>query len=158
MINRIRNTSILCYALISEVNLSIFCNSYVLKESVALDRIVDIRFRLDIKVDNLSVASTLEVEYTVIIPAVLIITDQKTLRVCGKCSLTCTGKTEEDCCVLSVKVCVSRAVHRSHALQWQEVVHHREHTFLHLSAVPCINDNLLFAGDIEHNSCLRVKT
>ena len=88
----------------------------------------------------------------------LVITDQKTLRICGKCCLTCSGKTEEDCCVLSVKVCVCRAVHGSDALQRQIVVHHGEHTFLHLSAVPCINDNLLTACNVEHYSCLRVKS
>ena len=39
------------------------------------------------QVDNISIAYTLEVDYTVVIPAVLVITDQKTLRVCGKCCL-----------------------------------------------------------------------
>ena len=66
---------------------------YVLKKSVTFDRIVDIRFRILVQVDNLCVASTFEVEYSVVIPAVLVITDQKTLRVCGKSSLTGTGKT-----------------------------------------------------------------
>ena len=43
---------------------------------------VDIRFRFLIKVDNLSVASAFKVEYTVVIPAVFVITDEKSLRVC----------------------------------------------------------------------------
>ena len=34
------------------------------------------------QVDNLSIASTLEVEYAVVIPAVLIITDEETLWIC----------------------------------------------------------------------------
>ena len=37
-----------------------------------------------------------------------------------------------------------RQVHGSDAFKWEIVVHHREHTFLHLSTVPCIDDNLLF--------------
>ena len=45
--------------------------------------------------------------------------------------------------VFAVHICVCRAVHGSHAFQWKEVVHHREHTFLHFSAVPCVYDNLL---------------
>ena len=86
-----------------------------------------------------------------------VITDEETFRICGKCCLTCSGKTEEDSCVLTVHICVRGAVHRSDALQRQIVVHHREHTFLHLSAVPCIDDNLLTAGDVEGNSCLGVQ-
>ena len=71
------------------MSLCVQCN--VLKKSVALDRIVDIRLRIFIKVDNLSIASALEVEYSVVVPAVLVITDQKSLRICGKCCLTCSG-------------------------------------------------------------------
>src|SRR5699024_8648210 len=97
------------------------------------------------------IASSLEVEYAVVIPAVLVITDEQSLRVCGKSCLTCSGKAEEDSCILAVHVCVCRAVHGSDTLQRQIVVHHREHTFLHLSAVPCINNNLLAACNIEHN-------
>ena len=71
MLNWVRYTSVLCYALISKINLSFSVKCYVLKKSITLDRIVDIWLRLFIKVDNLSVASTLEVEYSVVIPTVL---------------------------------------------------------------------------------------
>ena len=50
------------------------------KKSVASDRIVDVRLGLFVKVDNLCVASALEVEDTVVIPAMLVITDQETFR------------------------------------------------------------------------------
>ena len=142
---------------IVEVNLSVCINCYVLKKSVTFDCIVDVRLRFFVKVDNFSVASAFEVEYAVVIPAMLVITDQETFRVCGKSSFTCSGKTEEDSCVFAVHICVCRAVHGSHAFQWKEVVHHREHTFLHFSAVPCVYDNLLFSCDVEHYSCFRVK-
>ena len=59
MVDRIRNTCVLCYALVSEVDLALSIKCYVLKKSVSLDRIVDVRLRLFVKVDNLSVASTL---------------------------------------------------------------------------------------------------
>ena len=94
VVDRIRYTSILCYALISEINLSFCIKCYVLKKSVTFDRIVDVRLRFFVKVDNFSVASAFEVEYTVVIPAVLVITDQETFRVCGKSCFTCSGKTE----------------------------------------------------------------
>lgn len=64
--------------------------------------VVDIWLRILIQVDNLSIASTFEVENAVVIPAVLIITDQETLRICRKCSLSCSRQTEEDCCILAI--------------------------------------------------------
>ena len=88
----------------------------------------------------------------------LVITDQETFRVCGKSCFTCSGKSEEDSGVFTVKVCVGGAVHSCDTFQWQEVVHHREHTFLHFSTVPCVNDNLFFGCNVEHYSCLRVQT
>ena len=90
MVDRVRYTSILCYALVSEINLSVLIQCNVLKKSVTNDCIVDVWLRLFVKVDNLSVASTLEVEYSVVIPAMLVITDEESLRICGKCSLTCS--------------------------------------------------------------------
>ena len=48
-------------------------------------------------------------------------------------------------------------MHRSDALQRQVVVHHGEHTLLHLSTVPCVNDYLLMACDVEYYSCLRIE-
>ena len=107
MVDWVRYTCILCYTLVLEINLSIISNCNVLKKSISSDCVVDIRLRLFVKVDNLSVASTLEVEYSVVIPTVLIVTNQKTFRVCGKCCLTCSGKSEEDCCVLTILICVS---------------------------------------------------
>ena len=90
MIDRIRYTCILCYSLICEINLSIFIKCYVLKKCVTLDCIVDIRLRLFVKVNNLSIASAFKVKYSVVIPSVLVITDQKTLRICRKCCLSCS--------------------------------------------------------------------
>ena len=82
MVDWVRNTGVFCYALISEVNLTVCIKSNVFKESVSLNCVVDIRFRFLIKVDNLSVAAAFKVEYTVVIPAVFVITDEKSLRVC----------------------------------------------------------------------------
>ena len=87
MIDWVRYTCILCYTLICKINLSILIKCYVLKKSISSDCVVDIRLRLFVKTDNLSVASTLEVEYAVVIPTMLVITDQETFWICGKCSL-----------------------------------------------------------------------
>ena len=45
-----------------------------------------------VKVDNFSVASAFEVEYAVVIPAMLVITDQKTLRIGRQSGLSGTGQ------------------------------------------------------------------
>ena len=143
MVDRVRYTSILGNALVSEVDLAVSIYCYVLEESVTCDSSVDIWFRLFVEVDNLSVATTFEVEDTVVIPAVLVVTDEETLRIGRKGGFASSRKTEEDSGVLTVLIGVCRAVHRSDTLKWEEVVHHREHTFLHLSTIPCIEDNLL---------------
>ena len=143
MIDRVRNTSILGYALICEVDLTVLVYSYVLEERISADGVIDVRFRLLVEVDDLSVATAFEVEDTVVVPAVLVVTDEETLRIGRKGGLASSRKTEEDSGVLTVLIGVCRAVHRSDTLKWEEVVHHREHTFLHLSTIPCIEDNLL---------------
>ena len=95
VVDRIRYTSILCYTLICEINLAFSIKCYVLKKSVTFDCIVDVRLRFFVKVDNLSVASAFEVEYAVVIPAMLVITDQETFRVCGKSCFTCSGRPKK---------------------------------------------------------------
>ena len=157
VVDRVRYTCILGHALIVEVDLAVLIQCYVLKQGVALDRVVDIRLRFFIQVDDLRIAATFEVEDAVVIPAVLVITDEETLRVCGKRCLACSGKTEEDRGIFAVHICISGAVHGSDALQRQVVVHHGEHTLLHLSAVPCVQDDLLAACDIEYCCCLRIQ-
>ena len=124
MVDRIGYTCILCYALILEIDLAVCINSYVLKESISPDSIVDIGLRFLIETDYLSIAATLEVEYSVVVPTVLVITDKSSLRICRESSLTCSGKTEEYSSVLTIHVAVSGAVHRSYALEGEVVVHH----------------------------------
>ena len=53
MLDRIRNTCILCYGLICEIKLAVFIDCNVLKKSVSLDCVVDIRLGLLVKVDDL---------------------------------------------------------------------------------------------------------
>ena len=95
MVNRIRNTSIFCYALICKVDFSFCIKSNVFKKSVTFDCVVNVWFRLFIQVNNFCVATAFKVEDTVVVPAVFVITNQKTFRVCGKCSFSCSGKTED---------------------------------------------------------------
>ena len=61
VVDRIRYTSILGYALIIEVNFAFCINSNVLKQSVTSDCVVDIRLRLFVQVDNFCMPAALEV-------------------------------------------------------------------------------------------------
>ena len=90
VLDRIRNTSVFCYALVCEVDFAVSVNSNVFKESVTTDCTVDIRFAFFVKVDNFCVATTFEVEDAIIVPTVFVVTDEETFRVCRKSCFTCT--------------------------------------------------------------------
>ena len=60
MVDRIAYTSILSYALVSEVDLAVSSNCYVLQKSVALDSTVDVGLVLLAQVDDLSIAAAFE--------------------------------------------------------------------------------------------------
>ncbi len=151
MLDGVGHTGVLCHALVGEVDGGVFTNGNVLEKSVALDGVVDIGFAFLVEVDYLCIAAAFKVEHAVVVPAVLVVTDKQTLGIGGKGGLACAGEAEEDSGVFAVEVGVGRAVHRCDALQGKEVVHHREHTFLHFTAVPCVDDNLLAGCEVEHN-------
>ena len=157
VVDRIAYTGVLCYALVSEVNLTVSSNCYVLQQCVALDGTIDVGLVLLAQVDNLCIAATLEVEYALVVPSVLVVADEQTLRVGRQSGLAGSRESEEDGGVLSFHVGVGRAVHRSNTLQRQVVVLHREHTLLHLTAIPCIDDNLLAACGVEGHAGLAVQ-
>ena len=90
MIDRIRNTSVLGYALVSEINLTILVNCYVFEQCVTCNSAIDVRFRLFIEVDNLGIAATFVVKDTLVIPSMFVVADELALRIGRKSSLTCT--------------------------------------------------------------------
>jgi len=68
----------------------------VLKDGAELDGVVNIGLLLGGETNALGVATALDVEDTSVTPAVLVVTDQGTLRVGGEGGLASTGETEED--------------------------------------------------------------
>ncbi len=90
MIDRVRYASILGYLLVCEVDLAFLVYGYVLEKRIATDGVVDVRFRLLVEVDDLCIAAAFEVEYSFVVPAVLVVTDKKTFRICRKGGLTCS--------------------------------------------------------------------
>ena len=81
MIDRVGYTGVLGNALVVEVDDAVLVNGNVLEEGVAPDGSVDIRFRLLVELDDLCIAAAFEVEDTLVVPAVLVVTDEETLRV-----------------------------------------------------------------------------
>ncbi len=77
VIDRVRYTGVLGYALVSEIKLAVIVNRYVLKKSVSPDCAVNIRLCLCVKVNNLRVAAAFVVEDAIVVPAVLVIADQQ---------------------------------------------------------------------------------
>jgi len=144
VVNRIRYTCILRYALICKINLAVSIYRYILQQSVTFDSLVDIGLGFFIQIDNFSIATAFVVEYAFVVPSVLVVTDQLTFRVGRQSRLTGTGQTEEDSRAGAVHAGVGRAVHRSDTAQRIEIVHHREHTLLHFTTVPSVDDDLLF--------------
>ena len=69
----------------------VFGEDNVLEQCVAFDSTEDIRLGLRIEVDDLCIAAALEVEDTIVIPAVLIIADQQTFRIRGQRRLKMSG-------------------------------------------------------------------
>lgn len=67
----------------------------VFKDSSELNSIEDFRFLFSGEIDGLSVASSLNVEDTIVGPAVLVITEKFSLGISGEGGLTSSGETEE---------------------------------------------------------------
>ncbi len=158
VVDRIRYTGILCYALISEIDLAFSIKCYVLKKSVLSDCIVDIRLRFFIKVDNLSVASTSKLNTPLSSQPCSSSPIRRRLGSVESVVLPVPERPKKIAVFSPFKSVLAEQCMEAMPLSGRIVVHHGEHTFLHLSTVPCINDNLLTACNVEHYSCLRVKS
>jgi len=157
VLDGIADAGVLSHALVGEVDLTVLVHGDVLEEGVALDGAVDVGLVLLAEVDDLSVAAAFEVEHTFVVPSVLVVADEQTLRVGGEGGLTGSGEAEEDSGVLTFHVGISGAVHAGDTLEGEVVVLHGEHTLLHLATVPGVDDNLLAAGGVEGYASLAVE-
>ena len=104
---------------------------------------------------RLGVAAAFEVKHAVIVPAVLIIADQLTMRIGRQGGFPGTGEAEEQRHVPCFAT-VGRAVHRRDAFLRQQVVHDREQPFLHFAAVPGTADELNTLAEIKGDEVLGV--
>ena len=63
MVDWIRNAGVFRHALVREIDFAVLVYRDVLKQRVALDRVVNVRLRLLVEIDYLRVAAALEVEH-----------------------------------------------------------------------------------------------
>ena len=87
---------------------------------------VDLRLGFLRQLDALGVAAAFEIEDAVLAPAVLVVADQRAVRIGRQRGLAGAGQAEEDRGV-AVRADIGRAVHRHHALGGQVVVQRGEH-------------------------------
>ena len=157
MIDGVGDPGVLGLGAIIEVDGAIGSNGHVLQQRIAADGVVDIRLGFLGELDGLGVAAPFEVEHAVVVPAVLVVTDELALGIGGEGSLAGTGEAEEDGHV-PILAHVGGAVHGGDAAQGQEVVHHGEHALLHLATVPGAADELHLLGHVEGDEVLGVET
>ena len=100
--------------------------------------------------DRLRVAAALDVEDAAVAPAVLVVADQRALRVGRQRRLAGAREAEEDRDA-AVVADVRRAVHREDALERQPVVHHGEDRLLDLAGVERAADQQLGAAGMQHD-------
>ena len=97
ILDRVSTTSILRDAHVVVIRLARLRIIHdVLQDRAKADGTVNLWFLLRREVDALGVAPTLDVEHTTVTPAVLIITNESTLRVGRKGGLASTRQTEEE--------------------------------------------------------------
>ena len=93
-----------------EVDDTVVVGHHVLEQGVALDCAEDLRLILGREIDALGVAPSLEVEDAVVVPAVLVVTDELAGGVGRKGGLAGSGEAEEQADV-SALADVGAAVH-----------------------------------------------
>mmetsp|Transcript_92923 Transcript_92923/g.265268 ORF Transcript_92923/g.265268 Transcript_92923/m.265268 type:complete len:489 (-) Transcript_92923:32-1498(-) len=156
VVDRVRDAAVLGLLDVEIVRGAVGVEVDVLEHGVALDGAVDVGLGLLRQVDGLGVATTLKVEGTIVIPAVLVVTDQVAVRVGREGGLASAREAEEEGGV-AVLANVGRAVHGHDPLKREPVVHQREDSLLVLAAVPGAEDDRNLLLDVDGHRHLRVE-
>src|SRR5690554_5694253 len=128
---------------------------YVLDDGAETDGVPDDRLVLLAQVDALGVATAFDVEDSAGAPAVLVITNQVTVRVCRQGGLAGAGQAEEQAGFAGFAH-VGGAVYWQYVFLRQQEVLHREHGFLHLTGVVHTGQQHLALGKVEDNAAVGV--
>jgi hypothetical protein len=138
----------------------------VLKDGTEANGVENVRLLLSRETNALGVATTLNVEDTSVTPAVLVVTDQGTLRIGRQGGLASTRQPEEDSNVAVLTLVCRRMQSKHVVLDGHLVEEHREDTLLHLSylelapslgstkggqltGIFCAKDDHLLVGEVD---------
>lgn len=130
----------------------------VLKDGTELDGVENIGFLLSRKTNALGVATTLDVEDTLVSPAVLIITNEGTLRISGKSCLASTRKSEEDSDISVLALVGGRVESQDIVLNRHLIEENGEDALLHFTGVFGTQNNHLLLGKVDGDRCSRGHT
>lgn len=121
----------------------------VLEDGTELDGAENIGLLLGREANALGVTSTLDVEDTLVGPAVLIVTDKSTLGVGREGGLAGSRKTEEDSDVAVLALVGRRVESEDVVLDGHLVEEHSEDTLLHLAGVFGTEDDHLLLSEVD---------
>ena len=145
------SAGVLGLRVVVEVEHAVLVDGDVLEDRpVRVRRREDLGLRRRRQADHLRVAAAFDVEDTGVAPAVLVVADQRALRIGGQCRLAGAREAEEDRDAPVVGD-VRRAVHREHAFERQPIVHDGEDRLLDLARVERAADEQLGAPRMEHD-------
>ena len=121
----------------------------VLEDGSEADGVENIGLLLGGETNALGVATTLNVEDTTVGPAVLVVTNQGTVRVGRKSSLASSGKTEENGNITILTLVGRRVEGQDVVLDGHLVEQDGENTLLHLSSILGTQDNHFLLGKVD---------
>mmetsp|Transcript_33433 Transcript_33433/g.70272 ORF Transcript_33433/g.70272 Transcript_33433/m.70272 type:complete len:404 (-) Transcript_33433:316-1527(-) len=161
MENRIRNTSILRLCRIKVIRhelVSLILQRHILQHGILMDRPVNIRLGLLRKIDGLGITPTLKVEDAILVPSVLVIPNERTMRIRRKRRLAGTTQSEEEGRVTLLPN-IGGAMHGKlrRILHGKPVIHQGKDAFLVLAAVPRAEDDGALLLHVEDHGHLRVE-
>jgi hypothetical protein len=84
MRQRIGDAGIFGFAAVGIIHAAVGAHHHVFQQRIAADGAINLRLRLRVEIDGLGVAAAFEVKHPVIVPAVLVIANQLTMRVGGQ--------------------------------------------------------------------------
>mmetsp|Transcript_20020 Transcript_20020/g.41868 ORF Transcript_20020/g.41868 Transcript_20020/m.41868 type:complete len:364 (-) Transcript_20020:117-1208(-) len=152
----VANPAVLGLGGVEVVGHVVLLDGNVLEHGVLGNGAVDLGLSLLGEVDSLGVASSLEVEDSVVIPSVLVVSNESPLRVGAKGGLSGPREPKEEGGV-AILSNVGGAMHWHDPVHGKPIVHEGEDSLLVLSPVPSTEDDSHLLLDVEGNSDLGVE-
>ena len=121
----------------------------VLEDGTEADGVENIGLLLSREANALGIATSLNVEHTLVCPAVLVVTNEGTLGVGGKGGLASSGKTEEDGNIAIGALVGGRMESEDVVLDGHLVEEDSEDTLLHLTGVLGTENDHLLLGEVD---------